>query len=464
MHRLQLYMKYMLTILLSWLLFSCSKKDSGNVEPPVLPVDSSRVQYGTPYAGVPDAQDAVVYQVNIRAFSTQANLKGVQNRLDSIQALGVNVLYLMPVYPVGTVKSVNSPYCVKDYTSVSAEFGTLEDLRALVAAAHDRHMSVMMDWVANHTAWDNSWIANKSWYQQDGAGNIISPPGTGWNDVAQLNYQNADMRKAMIKAMQYWVYKANIDGYRCDAADFVPADFWKQAIDSLRNISTHKLLLLAEGTRRDHFAAGFQMMYGMGFYYNMVNNVYAKNGSVRTIDSVNNAEYTNSNTASRVVRYISNHDVDNSDGTPLDLLGGKQGSLAAFTVSAFMNAAPMIYNGQEVGCPVKLNYFNNSTTINWTLNADITAVYKKLIGFYNSNVTVRRGQLTIYSNADVCAFTRTQGSDQVLIIANMRNNTANYTVPAALGTVNWKDAFTGTAVPFAGNISLQPYEWRVLKM
>jgi glycosidase len=452
----------MLTILFSWLLFACSKKDTTIVTPPPPVPDDRPAQYGTPYAQVPDPQDAVIYQVNLRAFSKQANLKGVQARLDSLQALGINVLYLMPVYPVGVTKSVNSPYCIKDFMAVNPEFGSLDDLRALVAAAHDRKMAVMMDWVANHSSWDNPWISNKSWYLQDAGGNIVPPPNTGWNDVAQLNYQNADMRKAMIKAMQYWIYTANVDGYRCDAADFVPADFWKQALDSLKKISTHKLLLLAEGTRKDHFIAGFQMMYGMGFYYNMVNNIYGKKGPVPSIDSVNTVEYTNATANNRVVRYTSNHDVDNNDGSPLDLLGGKQGSLAAFTVAAYSNATPMIYNGQEVGCPIKLNFFNTSTTVDWTINPDITATYKKIIGFRNSSAAVRRGSLSSYNTNDVCAFSRTLNNEKVLVVANLRNTAVNYTVPAALVNTQWKDAFDGTAVTVGSQVALGAYEYKVL--
>jgi glycosidase len=455
----------MFTILYSLLLLACSKGGSDNAQPPVTPpVDNNPAQYGTPYASVPDVQDAVIYQVNIRAFSKEANLKGVQNRLDSIRALGVNVVYLLPVYPVGTTRSVNSPYCVKDFTAVNPEFGTLEDLRALVTAAHERQMAVILDWVANHSSWDNSWIANKAWYQQDGSGNIISPPNTGWNDVAQLNYQNQDMRKAMIKAMKQWVYTGNVDGYRCDAADFIPVDFWKQAIDTLRNISTHKLLMLAEGTRSNHFGAGFQMVYGMGYYYNMVN-IYGKNKNAQSADSVNTVEYTASTTASRVVRYTSNHDVNNSDGTPLDLFGGKQGALSAFVATAFTNAVPMIYNGQEVACPVKLTYFNNSTTIDWTINPDIKAIYKKILTFRNSSAACRSGLLTSYSNADVTAFVRTLNMEKVLIIANSRNAVVNYTLPAALINTTWKEVVNNSnSVTLNSNLSLQPYEYKVLQM
>src|SRR5476651_1786870 len=132
-------------------------------------------QYGKPFNKVPDRRDVSLYQVNIRAFGRNGDFKGVTARLDSIKALGVNVVYLMPTYPVGKLKSTNSPYCISDYKAINPDFGTLADLRALVDVAHSRNMAVMMDWVANHTAYDNVWTVNKSWYEQDKAGNIISP-------------------------------------------------------------------------------------------------------------------------------------------------------------------------------------------------------------------------------------------------------------------------------------------------
>src|SRR5687768_3655717 len=172
-------------------------------------------QYGTPFKNVPDRQDVTIYQVNMRVFSKEGNFQGVIARLDSIKALEANVIYLMPHYPVGKVRSSNSPYCIQDYKAVNPEFGTLDDLRALVNGAHSRNMAVMIDWVANHTSYDHEWTKNKSWYLLDSAGNIVHPPGTNWRDVAQLNFKNADMRLALIDAMKYWVYAANIDGFRC---------------------------------------------------------------------------------------------------------------------------------------------------------------------------------------------------------------------------------------------------------
>lgn len=421
------------------------------------------VQYGTPFAGVPNRQDATIYQVNMRAFSTTSNFQGVINRLDSIKALGINVVYLMPIFPVGTTNSVNSPYCVKDYKSVGAEFGTLTDLRALVDGAHARNMSVILDWVANHTAWDHSWIGSHSdWYSKNAAGAIISPPGTGWNDVAQLNFNSAEMRLEMIKSMKYWVYTANVDGFRFDYADGPPFDFWKQAIDTLRNITTHNLLLLAEGSRSSHFTAGFDFIFGFSFY-GQLKSIYNSNQPATNIDNLNNSEYTNATNGQQVVRYITNHDVNGSDGTPLTLFGGAKGSMAAFIIAAYMKAVPMIYNGQEVGTPFQLVFPFTGTDINWTLNPDITAEYKRVVTFRNTSAAIRRGVLTSFSNADVCAFTKVQGTEKLFVAVNVRNSIITFTLPSSVANSTWTDAMTGATINLGTQITLQPYSYLVLK-
>ena len=427
------------------------------------PAASDVPQYGTPYAQVPAPEDLVIYQVNLHAFSAEGNFAGVLARLDAIKALGANTLYLLPVYPVGAVKTVNSPYCVRDYKGVNSEFGTLDELRTLVEEAHKRKMIVLFDWVADHTSWDNPWIANKSWYKQDAAGNIISPPNTGWNDVAALNYDNMEMRKTMIEAMKYWIYQANIDGYRCDAADFIPFDFWQQAIKSLRTISTHKLVFFAEGKRSDNFTAGFDLKYGMSFYNNLVNRIYGTHQPVTSVDILNTTEYRDAVGDDQVVRYISNHDVDQTEGSPLTTLGDKQGSLAAFVVAAYMKGVPMIYDGQEVGCPVKLSFFDRSTPIDWSLNPDLTEEYKRIIALRNASEAIRRGELHSFTNDDVCAFTKTHGAEEVLVVVNLRGTPSTFTMPDALLGTRWKDALTGADVTVPGELDLPPYQYHIYK-
>jgi len=418
-------------------------------------------QYGTPFANVPDARDVSIYQVNIRSFSSTHNFQGVISRLDSIKSLGVNVIYLMPIFPVGILKAINSPYCVKDYKAVNSEFGTLTDLRSLIDGAHARGMTVILDWVANHTSWDNEWISNSGWYVTSVGGSIISP--NGWNDVAQLNFHNADMRAEMIKDMKYWVYTANCDGFRCDYADGPPADFWKQAIDTLRNIKTHKLLLLAEGTRSDHYASGFNFTFGFRFY-NQLKTIYSNSQPVTNIDNINSQEFpAGSSEMNLVVRYITNHDVNSSDGTPLDLFGGSTGSMAAFVATAYMKGVPMIYTGQEVGTPYRLSFPFTGSTVNWTLNPAMTAEYKKILTLRNTSTAIRRGTMVSYSNSNVCAFTKSSGTETVFVLCNLRSSSNAFTLPTALANTVWSDAYTGNSVSLSSQVSLQGYSYLVLK-
>ena len=457
--------KYFFILCSSLSFFSCSKSTplENSYSPPIVFSSVDPPQYGSPFANVPAPQDACIYQVNIRTFSSNGNFKGVEARLDSIKALGINVIYLMPIYPVGIVKAINSPYSVRDYLMVNEEFGSLSDLRNLVDGAHSKNIAVIIDWVANHTSWDNAWLTNyKSWYSQDVNGNVISPPGTGWNDVAQLNFGNASMRLQMIKAMKYWVLAANMDGFRCDYADGPPTDFWKQAIDTLRNISSHKLLMLAEGSRANNFSAGFDYNFSFA-YFEKLKAIYANNQSALALDSLNKSEYIGSSTGNEVVRYLSNHDVNGSDGTPLDLFGGRKGSMAAFVATAYMKGVPMIYNGQEVGTPFRLTFPFTSSKIDWSINPDISVEFKKIINFRNSSIAIRRGDLSSYSTQDVIAFTKTSGSEKVFVIANLRNKTINYSLPTNLSTSTWLDAMNGGVVPLTNQLSLPPFTYLVLK-
>jgi glycosidase len=446
--------------LLLLIFFSCEKNSPAPTTNSDL-TDATPPQYGTPFMSVPDRQDVVMYQVNIRAFSNKGNFAGVIARLDSIKALGVNVIYLMPIYPIGQIRSINSPYCVRDYRAVNHEFGTLNDLRALVDSAHSKRMSVILDWVANHTSWDNAWInTNKSWYVQGPSGDIISP--NGWNDVAQLNFNNSSMRLQMIRNMKYWVFTANIDGFRCDYADGPPDDFWKQAIDSLRGIKTRKLLLLAEGSRSSNYASGFDFNFGFSFYHTL-KSIYANNSSVQLIDNINNIESDGAVNGQKVVRYITNHDVNSSDGTPLDLFNGKNGSKAAFVVAALMNSVPMIYNGEEVGMSSSIKFPFTSVKIDWTVGQDMTDFYKKVIAIRNNSNAIRRGNVIPYSDQDVCVFIKQKELEKVLVIINLRNKSVDYSLPSSFHNTSWTDAINGEVKFLSAKLTLQPYSYYILR-
>ncbi|MFV5696873.1 alpha-amylase family glycosyl hydrolase [Flavobacterium sp. ZT3R17] len=459
---MKLYINIVFVLIFSSVLASCSSSDNESTPAPAYP------QFGTRFEKMPKKEDAVIYQVNIRAFSQAGTLKGVQEKLTSIQELGVNVIYLMPIYPVGVVRSaggLGSPYSVKDYKAVNTDFGTLEDLRVLVEEAHKKNMAVILDWVANHTSWDNAWItAHPDWYQKDASGNIIIPPGTNYNDVAQLDFTNTEMRNGMIDAMSYWVYSANIDGFRCDYADFVPQNFWSEAITALRKIKKNQnILMLAEGSKVSQFAAGFDYTFGFNFF-SALEKVFKENKSATTLQDSNATEYANNyNPENRIVRYTTNHDVNLSDGTPLELFGGKKGSIAAFVVAAYMNSVPMIYNGQEVGYNKRIDYFNR-TPIDWsTADLDMLAEYKKIIAFRNSSNALKKGTYKGYSSDAVSAFTMETATEKVFVLSNLTSATVNYTIPVSLSKLTWKDGFTGAAITATTQISLLPFQYKVLK-
>lgn len=455
------FFNFPLIFLLIGLNASACKKVTDEPDPNIPVAKPEFEQYGTPFNDVPNPLDVTIYQVNIRCFNSSGDFAGVITRLDSIKSLGINVIYLMPIFPVGALNSVNSPYCVQDYNAVNPEFGTLTDLRNLIDGAHNRGMAVILDWVANHTSWDNVWMENKSWYKQDLEGNIVTP-NNDWKDVAQLDFQNREMTTAMIKAMKYWVYSANCDGFRCDYSDGPPFDFWQEAIDSLRNISTHKLLLLAEGTRTDQYSAGFNYTFGFRFYGEL-KKVFNENAATTNLDNVIAREFNNVSDTNSVVHYITNHDVNSSDGTPLALYCGKTGSLTAFIIAAYMKGTPMIYNGQEIAYPNQLTFPFTSSTIDWTMNKDVLADYKKVIAIRNGSQAIKRGVMKSFSSKDVCAFTKTFENETVLVIANVRNLNIGFTLPATLSNTSWQDAFTGINKNLGEQLTLEPYSCLILK-
>ncbi|MBG8555646.1 alpha-amylase family glycosyl hydrolase [Hymenobacter guriensis] len=464
-------LKYSFTCLTAASLLASCKPDKPDAPAPIdPPVTEKPTQYGTPFAGVPSTHYAVIYQVNMRAFSQAGNFAGVTARLDSIKALGANVVYLMPIHPVGQVRGVNSPYAVRDYTAVNSEFGTLDDLRSLVDAAHARGLAVMLDWVANHTSWDNAWVReHPDWYLQNAAGTILSPPNTNYTDVAQLNFNSQPMRLAMISAMKSWVYSANVDGFRCDYADAVPVDFWKQAVDTLRNIKSHKLLLLSEGTESRNLAAGFNMKFGFNFYGGLWD-VYRRGQPATTFDALNASEYVGVSDAftptgiQRVVRYTTNHDVNGSDGTPVALFGGDAGAMSAFVIASCYKGVPMIYNGQESGMSTAITFPFTSVNITWDTRPDVTKAYKQLLRARAKNSNFALGNTTSYSTADVCAFTKqgTPNEPTVLVMVNVRNKEVKYTLPPALANTTWTNALQGGEVALGTEVTLPAYGYMVL--
>ncbi len=441
----------LIIVCLFFILQSCSKSEDTIVPTPT-PTDSFQ-----PAA----TEDIVMYEINPKAFSATKNFQGITNRLDNIKALGVNTIWIMPIYTVGVLNSFGSFYCVKDYKGINPSYGTLQDLKTLVSTAHQKGIAVIFDWVANHTSWDNAWITtNRNWYTQDGSGQIISPAGTNWNDVADLNFNNASMRLAMIEAMKYWVTEANIDGYRCDAADFVPVDFWVQANTALNAIPNKHLILLAEGSRADHLSAGFQMNFAWD-YLGAEKNVFGgSQASVANLFTTNTNEYSVVPTGKQKLRFTTNHDESNQ-ATPITIYGGKNGALAASVIAVYLQGVPLLYCGQEVGVSSTSTY-NGSNTIDWNANGDMLLAYQNLLSFYNSSNAARKGTLTTYANPNIAVFKKSNTLENVLVIVNARSSAQSLAVPTELQG-NWTNALTNATVSLSGNLALTSYQYLILK-
>lgn len=409
---------------------------------------------------IPATENIVMYEINPSPFSSTHDFQGIINRLDNIKSLGVNTIWIMPIFPVGEVNSFGSVYCVKNFTEVRSSLGTMDNFKLLVEKAHEKGIAIILDWVANHTSWDNPWIyAHPEWYTQNGSGQIVSPAGTTWNDVADLNFDNAEMRLAMIAAMKFWVEETNIDGFRCDAADYVPYDFWAQAITALNAIPDKDLILLAEGARADHFTAGFQMNFAWDFLGNIKNVFNFNQSNVNSLFTTNTNEYAVVPVGKKKLRFTTNHD-ESFYATPISVYDGKYGAMAASVITIFMQGVPMLYCGQEVGVTVSSNYQGNAV-INWNANSDMLLAYQKMLAFYNTSVTARTGTLTNLSSADVAAFQKT-GSETVLVIVNARSSLKSYAVPS-VQQGNWTNVMTNEVITLSNNISLSPYQYLILK-
>jgi len=422
-------------------------------------------QYGTPFAGVPDPRDVNMYQVHIRPFSANGNLAGVTARLDNIKALGTNVIYLMPIYPHGTdPKSSASPYCIKDFKAVASEYGSLADLRTLVDGAHNRGMAVILDVAINGTSWDNPWtIQHPEYYKRNGT--TIQQLGN-YSDIAALDLNNSGTRAAIKDAMRYWILAANIDGYRCDYANNPPLDFWSEVIGNIRGITSHKLLMLAEGDRQTNFTAGFDLNFGDRWFWTGLKDVAAGGPVSQRFQTINDYEYANATGTNQVVRFTGNHDTytnENGIHRPFVVFNNHNGVVANFVVSAYMKGVPFLMSGQEIDYEPKTDWPWTGFKFNWSQNPTAAADFAKVLNFRTSSAAIRRGNLTMYANDDISVFTKTLNTEKVIVMSNLRNASKSYVIPAALAGTYVNPYNNASVTLTAGTTrSFGAYEYLVL--
>lgn len=402
--------------------------------------------------------NAVVYEVNFRAFSKEGGFEGVTERLDQIRSVGTTVLWLMPIYPVGKVRSaggLGSPYAVQNYDEVNPEFGTRVQFQKLVREAHRRKMRVVLDWVGNHTAWDHPWITqHPEWYTRNASGEIQIPAGTNWKDVADLDFSNQDMRAAMLKSMLRWVQEEKIDGFRCDYADGVPSDFWTSTVRALRKSVRRPLFMLGEGSRPDLLTSGFDLTYGWP-EYGLIQDIFRGKRPAQALESAVLKQ------PATCLRFITNHDESAWNAPVTQVFGGADAAFGAFAVSAFSPGVPLINNGQEIAWPKGIPIFDRSM-IDWTTGATDLGRYQQLMRFRAKSKAAQRGAFESLSSDRVVAFTKTLGKEQVLLIVNASSAPQSLALSTEYSTT-WTSAFSSKPFTLGTALSLNPHETVLLR-
>ena len=412
---------------------------------------------------MPAVEDIAMYQVNPRVFAPEKSLNAVAARIDSISELGVNMMWVMPIYPIGIEKGKNSPYCIRDYKAIAPEFGTIDDLKNLANVCHEHGMGLILDWVANHTAWDHPWVKeHPDWYTHDEkADTIIHPRPWDWFDVADLNYDNKDMRAAMIDAMKFWIVDVGIDGFRCDVADGVPADFWKDAIGQLRKAAApRKIVMLAEGKNLDNFTVGgFDMNYGWDYKDGLVK--VFKGAPAQELINADMLEYHDLPAGKVKLRFTTNHD-HSTEVTPCVEFTNDRGAMAAYVASIFPHGGALIYGSQEVGYPEPINFFKY-VPVDWTAKPEIYQEYKKLIEIYNKHSALRKGTIKAWPDKDVFIFEKHDKKETILVVVNVRNKAKTIQIPDNWKGRKAKELMTEKDYQLDAALELEPFQYLILK-
>jgi 1,4-alpha-glucan branching enzyme len=414
-------------------------------------------------AQFPDwSKKAVLYEVNVRQYTPEGTFKAFETHLPRLKELGVDILWIMPIHPISLKNrkgSLGSYYSVKDYKAVNPEFGTMDDFKSMVNKAHEMGLKVIIDWVPNHTGWDNQWIFDhKDWYTQDSLGNVI-PPNPDWSDIADLNFDSKPMRRAMIDAMNFWIKEADIDGFRCDVAWGVPQDFWDQArasIDSLKPV----YMLAEDEDHPDFLKNDFESNYAWKLHH-ILNEVAKGKKTAQDIKTYFAESENKYPPGSFPMQFITNHDENSWNGTEYERMGDAVKTMAALTFT--IEGIPLIYSGQEAGLRKRLLFFEKDT-INWS-NLAMQDFFQKLTILKHENQALWNGtaggKLNIVETTvpeKVFAFTREKENNSILAIFNLSANPveANLQLPQA---GEFQEYFSGETKIFAKGTTIKLDKW-----
>jgi glycosidase len=409
--------------------------------------------------------DAVIYEVNVRQYTAEGTFEAFAQHLPRLQELGVDILWFMPIHPIGEEKrkgTLGSYYSIRDYKAVNPEFGTMEDFQAVVSQAHDLGMRVILDWVANHTAWDHQWITDHpEWYEKDSTGNMFGP--FDWSDVAQLDYDNHDMRAAMKDALEFWVREANIDGYRCDVAGMVPVDFWEDAAGALHSIKP--VFMLAEDESETALLhQAFNANYGWAFHHHLNNIAQGEEDVSHAIAYFENL-YATYPEGSWPMQFTTNHDENSWNGTVFERMGEAYPTMAALTF--VVEGMPLIYSGQEAGLNKMLEFFEKDE-IDWS-DLAMTDFYQSLIILKKDNKALWNGAagapmefMTTNVPEKVLLFKRQKDNNTVVALFNLSDEAVTVRTENVLEG-EFTDYFTGEDISFPlTDKELKAWDYKIL--
>ncbi len=417
------------------------------------------------------AKNATIYEVNVRQFTPEGTINAFSSHLSRIKEQGIDILWFMPVFPISEAKrkgNLGSPYAVADYRTINPELGTIKDFKRMLEKAHALGIHVILDWVPNHSGWDHPWIeAHPEYYTQiDGA--IVDPidPETGeswgWTDVADFNYDNPDLRKAMILAMEYWVKEIGVDGFRCDVAHNVPNDFWDETMEVL--LKNGPLFLLAESEVPHHANSGdFLATYAWKFN-NLMNAIAKEEANAGDIDEYLKNDRMEFKRGFHMY-FTTNHDENSWQGTVFERL--KEGHKAFAVLAATLDGMPLLYGGQEAPIKKRLAFFERDP-IDWN-GYEYEDFYKTLFKLKHINQALWNGKyggdilrIPTGKDAEVFAFTREKNGDRVVVIINLSDKSQDIKISSEECIGKYTNVFAKSTISIEKDTELTLDAWDYL--
>jgi glycosidase len=410
--------------------------------------------------------DQTIYEINTRQFSKEGNFKAVEKEIPRLKKMGVGIVWLMPIHPIGEKNrkgTLGSYYSVKDYLAVDPAYGTIADLKTLVKIVHANKMHLIIDWVANHTAWDNKLTKeHPDFYKKDSLGNFTAPVAD-WTDVIALNYNNKELRTYMINAMKFWIKECNIDGFRCDVADMVPTDFWIEARKKLDEVKP--VFMLAEADKPELHEKCFDMTYSWELF-DISKKVAAGTSNAMQIRRYFEKENGMFPKDAFRMRFTENHDENSWNGSAIEKYGNAAEMMDVFM--AVIPGMPLVYNGQEACNDKRLDFFKKDPIL-WK-DCNLKNIYTKVLNLKKSNKVLLNGnqggklnEVKSDKDSSVYSFTRENMNDKIFVVFNMSSRPLDVKLSGEVMAGRYKELFTGENIEFknSANMKLDAWEYKI---